>query len=200
MLEASGVVVSFEGTVVLDGFDIAVDSGEIVAVLGASGCGKSTLLRYIAGLERGDAGSVMIDGVDVTPLRPEQRGVGLVFQNLALFPHLTVEKNLAFGMAVTDAEAIETMLETVGLSGFNRREISTLSGGEAQRVALARALLAAPSVLLLDEPFASLDEDLKLSLAAEVKEILKQRKTTTIHVTHDRQVAELISDRVITIE
>lgn len=197
MLSVKGISVAFGENTVLDDFSLTVEQGEIVALLGASGSGKSTLLRVIAGLQQASTGSVILNEIDVTNFPPEKRGVGLVFQNLALFPHLNVEKNLAFGMATTSQVEISKMLSTVGLTGFEKREIDSLSGGEAQRVALARALLAEPQVLLLDEPLASLDEELKLMLAEEVRDILKSRKTTAIHVTHDRSVAGIVSDRII---
>lgn len=200
MLEVEGVTVAFGDFVVLDDYSLSVEEGEIVALLGSSGCGKTTLLRFIAGLQEGVAGSVSIGGRDVSNIAAERRGVGMVFQNLALFPHLNVEKNLAFGMSNPNSEILLEMLTTVGLTGFEKREIDSLSGGEAQRVALARALLAEPLILLLDEPLASLDEELKLTLARDVRNILKGRNTTAIHVTHDRRIAEEIADRIVLLQ
>ena len=197
MLKVKNSTVSFGGKKILDAMNLNVSEGEVVALLGPSGCGKTTLLRFIAGLEKGSAGEVHIDRKDVTNLPPEKRGVGMVFQNLALFPHLDVAGNLSFGMSQPNSEKISEMLETVGLKDFEKRRIDRLSGGEGQRVALARSLLAEPTVLLLDEPLASLDEDLKTALAEDVRKILKEGGITAIHVTHDRQVAAIISDRIV---
>ncbi|HHZ74748.1 MAG TPA: ABC transporter ATP-binding protein, partial [Candidatus Poseidoniales archaeon] len=197
VLKVKNSTVSFGGKKILDAMNLNVSEGEVVALLGPSGCGKTTLLRFIAGLEKGSAGEVHIDGKDVTNLPPEKRGVGMVFQNLALFPHLDVAGNLSFGMSQPNSEKISEMLETVGLKDFEKRRIDRLSGGEGQRVALARSLLAEPTVLLLDEPLASLDEDLKTALAEDVRKILKEGGITAIHVTHDRQVAAIISDRIV---
>lgn len=197
MLKVKNSTVSFAGKKILDGMNLNVSDGEVVAILGPSGCGKTTLLRFIAGLEKGSGGEVHIDGKDVTNLPPEKRGVGMVFQNLALFPHLDVAGNLSFGMSHPNSKKISEMLETVGLKDFEKRRIDRLSGGEGQRVALARSLLAEPTVLLLDEPLASLDEDLKTTLAEDVRKILKEGGITAIHVTHDRRVAAIISDRIV---
>lgn len=189
--------ISFDGVDILNGLNLMVEDGEVVALLGPSGCGKTTLLRIIAGLETAHSGRILIDGVDVTSVPPEQRGVGLVFQNLALFPHLDVAGNISFGLRRKDEDKVAAMLDMVGLAGFERRRIETLSGGEAQRVALARLLIAGPAIILLDEPLASLDADLKLTLADDVRMILKKSGTTAIHVTHDLAIADRISDRVV---
>jgi ABC-type Fe3+/spermidine/putrescine transport system ATPase subunit len=185
---------------VLDGVDIEVAPGELVTLVGPSGCGKTTLLRAIAGLESLDAGAVYLAGRDVTNVPPERRHVGLVFQDNALFGHLRVEKNIAFGIrhlpAAKRSERVEEMLSLVQLSHLARRFPHQLSGGEQQRVALARALAAQPDVVLLDEPFGALDEVLREELGWEVREILSQRNTAGILVTHDRHEAITLGDRV----
>jgi ABC-type Fe3+/spermidine/putrescine transport system ATPase subunit len=186
-----------------------VQEGEIVAILGPSGCGKTTLLRAIAGLQTIEEGEIELDGESISHLAAERRGIGMVFQRLALFPHLNVAGNLAFGIPRTSfgkgqrltradrATLITAALDDVGLSGFERRSIDTLSGGEAQRVALARSLLAEPRLLLLDEPLASLDRDLKLQLAEELAQLLHAKGISAIHVTHDEEEARLVADRLI---
>ncbi|MFZ9842874.1 MAG: ABC transporter ATP-binding protein [Ilumatobacteraceae bacterium] len=185
---------------VLDGVDLDVAGGELVTLVGPSGCGKTTLLRTIAGLESLDAGAVYLGGRDVTNVPPERRRVGLVFQDNALFGHLRVEKNIAFGLrhlsAPERSERVDEMLQLVQLQHLARRYPHQLSGGEQQRVALARALAARPDVVLLDEPFGALDEVLREELGWEVRGILAQRNTAGILVTHDRHEAITLGDRV----
>ena len=185
---------------VLDGIDLKVAPGELVTLVGPSGCGKTTLLRAIAGLESLDAGSIFLGGRDVTNVPPERRRVGLVFQDNALFGHLRVEKNIAFGLrhlpASERSERVDEMLRLVQLQHLARRYPHQLSGGEQQRVALARALAARPDVVLLDEPFGALDEVLREELGWEVRGILSQRNTAGILVTHDRHEAITLGDRV----
>lgn len=189
---------------VLDGVDLRVDTGELVTLVGPSGCGKTTLLRAIAGLEPLDDGRVLLSGRDVTGVAAEKRRVGLVFQDNALFGHLRVGKNIAFGLAHLNrserAERVAEMLELVKLSHVARRYPHQLSGGEQQRVALARALAPQPDVVLLDEPFGALDEVLREELGWEVKAILRQRHTAAILVTHDRHEAITLGDRVAVME
>lgn len=185
---------------VLNGVDLELAHGELVTLVGPSGCGKSTLLRAIAGLESLDAGTVMLDGVDVTHTAPEKRRIGLVFQDNALFGHMRVEKNIAFGLrhlprAERKARTAE-MLDVVKLGHLARRYPHQLSGGEQQRVALARALAPRPAVVLLDEPFGALDEVLREELGWDVKAILTERNTAAILVTHDRHEAITLGDRV----
>ena len=203
MLTVRDVSVVFDGTLVLDGLTLEVDDGEIVALLGPSGSGKSTLLRVVAGIVQPDRGSVSIGGSDVTSVPTHRRGVGMVFQDEQLFPHLDVGANVAFGLrmaGVPKAERqarVEELLELVGLDGFGGRSIERLSGGEAKRVALARSLAPAPAVLLLDEPLSGLDQDLRIRLAEELSAVLRSTRTTSIWVTHDLEEAELVADRVV---
>ncbi len=188
----------------VDGVSFALRHGEILALVGPSGCGKTTTLRLIAGLEHPDDGVIRLKGRVVaskermTP--PEQRQVGLVFQDHALFPHLTVEQNIAFGLAGWPADQIRKttaeMLQLVGLEHLSRRYPHALSGGERQRVALARALAPCPLVLLMDEPFSSLDADLREEMREQVRAILKARQVTAIFVTHDQEEALYMGDRL----
>ena len=188
----------------VDAVSLSVSRGEILALLGPSGSGKSTLLRLIAGFELPDAGSVAINGrvvADATvAVPPEERGVGIVFQDYALFPHLTVEANVAFGLHALDRrprrERVLSFLELVGLSTLGRRYPHELSGGQQQLVALARALAPAPAVLLLDEPFSNLDADLRGQMRQDVEKILRETETTVIFVTHGQDEAFGIGDRV----
>jgi ABC-type Fe3+/spermidine/putrescine transport system ATPase subunit len=185
---------------VLNGVNISVTSGELVTLVGPSGCGKSTLLRVIAGLEQPSAGTVVLDGVDITDTPAEKRRVGLVFQSNALFGHLTVQRNIAFGLRHLSRrerkERVREMLDLVKLGDLAHRYPHQLSGGEQQRIALARALAPEPPVVLMDEPFGALDEVLREELGWEVKDILSQRNTAAILVTHDRHEAITLGDRV----
>jgi thiamine transport system ATP-binding protein len=203
MLEVSDVVVRFDGRTVLDGMSLEVATGEIVALLGPSGCGKSTLLRVIAGLHVPDAGCVAWNGEDLAGVPPHRRGIGLVFQDLQLFPHKDVAANVAFGLRMQHVEKHERkervarLLEMVGLPGYEHRRPSTLSGGEAQRVALARSLAPEPRLLLLDEPLGALDRDLHDRLAVDVRTLLQRVGITAVHVTHDEAEARAIGDRLV---
>jgi ABC-type Fe3+/spermidine/putrescine transport system ATPase subunit len=186
----------------VDGVTLSLTDGETLALLGPSGCGKSTLLRLTAGLEPPDAGRVVLDGQDVTRVPPQRRRFGMVFQDYALFPHLDVERNVAFGLVERRRPPEERksrtaeLLDLVGLAGLERRRVTELSGGQQQRVALARALAPDPSVLLLDEPLSNLDEALRAALKEELREILGQLDTHAIYVTHDQTEAFTIADRV----
>ncbi len=182
--------------------DLEIGEAEIVSILGPSGSGKTTTLRLIAGFERADAGSISVNGRDVTALPPERRGIGYVFQDFTLFPHMSVAENVGYALrvrAVPPAAAnrrIEELLELVDLRGFGTRRIGSLSGGEQQRVAIARSLAVDPTVLLLDEPFSSVDEVLRSDLRAEVRRLRSELGITVVFVTHSRQEALAISNRV----
>jgi len=187
----------------VDRVDLSVERGHILALLGPSGCGKTTTLRLIAGFETPDAGRIDIGEQTVfdtsVNVAPEARGVGMVFQDLALFPHLSVKQNIAFGLngsARNRQQRVDELLALVGLQGHAKRLPHALSGGEQQRVALARTLAPNPQVVLLDEPFSSLDTDLRREMRAEIKGILKQLNTTVILVTHDQEEAFELGDQV----
>ena len=191
----------FGEIVAVDGVDLDVRRGEFLGVLGPSGCGKTTLLRLVAGFERPDGGGVEIDGRAVAGPRrylpPEERRIGMVFQESALFPHLDVAGNIGFGLARRGREErVAELVALVGLAGLQRRMPHELSGGQQQRVALARALAPDPALILLDEPFSSLDATLRSQLRGEVREILRTAGATTLFVTHDQAEALEISDRV----
>ncbi|HYN31796.1 MAG TPA: ABC transporter ATP-binding protein [Ilumatobacteraceae bacterium] len=200
-LEVRDIRVAFESSVVLDGVSLHVASGESVALLGPSGSGKSTLLRVIAGMIAPDAGIVMVDGIDVTHLATHRRGVGMVFQDNQLFPHLSTLDNVTFGPKLAGAskddrnELGRMWLDRVGLAGFDNRSVTELSGGEAKRVALARTLAAQPSVVLLDEPLTGLDRELHDRLAVDLAELLQP--ITTLLVTHDAEEAAVVADRIV---
>ena len=196
MLSCKGLVKSFD-KMLFEGFNLELQSGEIVAITGPSGCGKTTLLRCICGLEDLDEGRIVLDGRDITNTLAEERGIGLIFQRPVLYPHLDVKGNLKLGSQDCDVSAT---LAEVDLIGFENRRVETLSGGEGQRIALARALLANPSVLLLDEPFSSLDEELSDKLLSDVRGLLKARNCPAILVTHNHDVAKKFADSVISIQ
>lgn len=202
-LQVQGVTVRFGATVAVDDVSLEVAPGEVVALVGPSGCGKSTLLRAIAGLEVPDAGTVRWDGTDLTRTPANERGFGLMFQDHALFAHRDVGDNVAFGLKMqrvdraARAARVHALLELVGLSGYERRSIDTLSGGEAQRVALARALAPSPRLLMLDEPLGSLDRALRDRLALDLRRVLRELHQAAIHVTHDQEEAYAVADRLV---
>jgi thiamine transport system ATP-binding protein len=202
MLRVEDVSVKFGATEALAGVTLEVADGEVVTVLGPSGSGKSTLLRVIAGLQPPSSGRVLLAGNDLAPVPPHRRGIGLVFQDHALFHHRDVFGNVAFGLRMRrDApEAVEArvgeLLELVGLAGFEHRSVATLSGGEQQRVALARALAPAPRVLLLDEPLGSLDRRLRDRLLDDLAALFDALSVTALYVTHDQAEAFALGDRV----
>ena len=201
MIRLDNVTKQFGGVAAVDGASLCVARGEIVALLGPSGCGKTTLLRLIAGFERPDGGSVTVDGRLVASpaawIAPEARRVGMVFQDYALFPHLTVAGNIGFGLPRrTRASRVPELLAVVGLDGLERRYPHELSGGQQQRVALARALAPSPELVLLDEPWSNVDPFLRESLRAEVAEIIRPLGVTVLLVTHDREEAFTLADRI----
>lgn len=201
MLELRDIAKQWDHRPLLDGVNLSVAAGETVALLGASGSGKSTLLKIVAGLEAPESGSLWFNGVDITALPPERRGFALMFQDFALFPHLNVLDNVAFGLieqGQRKAEARERaqdMLARFGLAAHVRDRVWTLSGGEQQRVALARALITRPRALLLDEPFSALDTALREHLRAEFRERIAEAGMTAILVTHDELEARAMAQR-----
>jgi thiamine transport system ATP-binding protein len=203
MLDATNLVIAFDGRRVLDRLSLHVDAGEIVAVLGPSGAGKSTLLRIIAGLLLPDSGTVAIDGVDITHRPAHLRSIGMIFQDEQLFPHLDVAANVAFGPRMQRwppaeiAARVAELLTIVGLEGFGGRNVDRLSGGEKKRVALARSLAPRPDLLLLDEPLTGLDRELHDRLMVELAEVLRIAGTTAILVSHDRDEATALASRVV---
>ncbi|CAN5861797.1 ABC transporter ATP-binding protein [soil metagenome] len=202
MLIAQGLVVRFGQLEALAGVDLQVADGERLSVLGPSGSGKSTLLRAIAGLELPSAGSLSWDGRELAGVPTHLRGFGLMFQDYVLFPHRDVASNVAFGLRMrgdapeAQRARVAEVLEMVGLTGYDRRDVSQLSGGEQQRVALARALAPAPRLLMLDEPLGALDRDLRQRLLAELSELFSHLALTIIYVTHDQEEALAVGDRV----
>jgi iron(III) transport system ATP-binding protein len=199
-----GLRKSFGEREVLSGVSLEADAGSLTAILGASGSGKTTLLRLIAGFDRADAGTIELGGRMVEGprdfVRPERRGIGYVPQDGALFPHLSVAGNVAFGLKGRSEDRVEELLALVGLAGFEKRVPHQLSGGERQRVALARALASDPALVLLDEPFSSLDVELRTSMRREVVEVLRNAGVTAILVTHDQDEALSIADRVAVLQ
>ncbi|MET8333978.1 ABC transporter ATP-binding protein [Streptosporangium canum] len=195
-LTVTDVTKAFGGTRVLRGASLTVEEGDLAAVLGPSGCGKTTLLRIVAGFESLDSGSVAVGEREVAELPPERRKVGIVPQEAALFPHLSVARNVGFGLPRGSSERVEECLELVGLAGFGDRMPHQISGGQQQRVALARALAPHPGVVLLDEPFNALDRSLRVSVRDEVRAALKRAGATAVLVTHDQEEALSMADTV----
>ncbi|MGR3513863.1 MAG: ABC transporter ATP-binding protein [Paracoccaceae bacterium] len=201
-LDVNGVGKAFKGTTVMSGLDFRVERGELVSLLGPSGCGKTTLLRIIAGLTLADSGDVMLDGRAITRVPAHKRNISVVFQSYALFPHLTVAENVAFGLrargvAKSDTgKSVAEALALVRMETFADRPVAALSGGQQQRVAVARALIVDPALLLLDEPFSALDRKLRETMQVELKTLLRDRDMTAIFVTHDQEEAMGVSDRI----
>lgn len=194
---------SYGPTTIFENIDFSADEGEFVTLLGPSGCGKSTLLRCIAGLTSVDSGQILLQGQDLVPLSPQKRTIGMVFQSYALFPNMTVEKNVAFGLKMQKLAASEIQsrvmeaLTLVELTDFARRYPHQLSGGQCQRVALARSLVTRPRLLLLDEPLSALDARIRRHLREQIRNIQQELKLTTLFVTHDQEEALTLSDRIV---
>src|SRR5438874_6893451 len=205
-LSIEALTVSYGGPVVLDHVGLDVERGEMVALLGSSGCGKTTLLRSIAGFVIPDSGMIRIEGRDIAKLPPEARGTAMMFQSYALWPHMSVADNIAYGLRMRgwkkDAIAgrVEEMLKLLQLEGFGPRRVTQLSGGQRQRVALGRALAVSPHVLLLDEPMSNLDYKVRLELRHELRSLQQRIGITAVYVTHDREEALTLSDRIAVID
>ena len=202
ILQLNQIQKSFEGTEVLKGIDLEIERAEFITLLGSSGCGKTTTLRIIAGLEMPDSGSVLLEGQDITSLAPNKRSVNTVFQNYALFPHMSVEENVGYGLKIRKvpkaeiAGKVSEMLKLVQLEEYGKRRPDQLSGGQRQRIAIARAVVNEPKVLLLDEPLGALDLKLRRQMQLELKRLQKQLGITFIYITHDQEEAINMSDRI----
>lgn len=202
MLRVENVTVRFGETTAIDRASLEVTHGEVLALLGPSGSGKSTLLRAIAGLEEIQSGRILFDGADLDGVPPHERRFGFMFQNYALFPHLTVSGNVAFGLRMQDVNAdklkkrVGEVLSWVGLEPLANRRVERLSGGEQQRVALARTLAPGPRLVMLDEPVGALDRRLRERLVEEISSLLRRERTTALYVSHDHDEARVVSDRV----
>ena len=202
-LRLDGVTRRFGDQVALDGFDLAIRGGEFIALLGPSGCGKTTALNCLAGLLPLSGGSIWLDDERIDGLPPERRGFGMVFQNYALFPHLSVRRNVAFGLAMHGvakqeaADRVEQVLDLVGLQPHAEKYPAQLSGGQQQRVAIARAVVMEPSLMLMDEPLSNLDAKLRLEMRTEIRRLHQQLGLTTVYVTHDQEEALSLADRLV---
>ena len=202
-LDITDLSLGYDRKIFLRGINLTVAAGEIVAILGPSGSGKSTLLSTIAGVVPADEGRILVDGRDVTHAPIHERGVGLIFQEPLLFPHLDVGRNIAYGLRRhgmnrgESAQRASELLTWLGLDGYASRRVDELSGGQAQRVALARALAPRPAVLGLDEPFSALDTELRQRLSIEVAAMIRESGVAALHVTHDPREAETVADRVV---
>ena len=203
LIRLSGVVKKFDDEVVLKSLDLSVDDGEFVTLLGPSGCGKTTTLRLIGGFEKPDEGDIFFGSQRINDVPPNKRNINTVFQKYALFPHLNVEQNIAFGLNIRKVDRKETkrrvaeMLELVNLKGFEKRSVTSLSGGQQQRVAIARAIIQQPKVLLLDEPLGALDLKLRKEMQVELKKLHETLDMTFLYVTHDQEEALTMSDTVV---
>lgn len=202
-LALAGLTKRYGDHVVVDALSLDVDKGEFISFLGPSGCGKTTTLQMIAGFVEPTSGAILLDGHDLVAMKPNRRGLGVVFQSYALFPHMTAAENVAFGLEMQKVgraerdQRVKDTLDLVGLSGFSERFPRRMSGGQQQRVALARALVIRPHILLLDEPLSNLDAKLREEMQIELREIQRTIGTTTIFVTHDQSEAMALSDRIV---
>lgn len=196
MLQVQDLHVTIEDTRILSDVDLGVSDGEIVGILGPSGSGKSTLLRAVAGIVEPTSGDIYWDGENITHVPTHKRRFGLMFQGYALFPHLTVGENVAFGLDKGADGQVDEALAWVGMDGFSERTVDDLSGGEKQRVALARTLAPRPRLVMLDEPLGALDRNLRSRLVTETRALLKDREATAVVVTHDAEEADAICDRL----
>lgn len=202
MIELKNLSVKYGDFVAVDNIDVTIKDGEFFTFLGPSGCGKTTTLRSISGFEMPSGGQILVDGDDISKLLPEERNIGFVFQNYALFPSMSVFDNIAFGLKVKKMSRdfikskVEDIAQKVGISEHLTKKISELSGGQQQKIAVARALVVEPKILLMDEPLSNLDAKLRVSMREEIKRLQSELKITTIYVTHDQEEALAISDRI----
>lgn len=202
-LNVEKVSVGYGGAPVLKGVSLSVNEGELVALLGSSGCGKTTLLRTIAGFAQPSSGAVFVAGTDITHLAPDRRNMALVFQSYALWPHMSVRQNIGYGLklrrtpAPATAAKVDEIMAMLGLQGLGDRNVTALSGGQRQRVALGRALAIDPRILLLDEPLSNLDARIRQSVRHEIRSLQRRLGITAIHVTHDREEAMVMADRIV---
>ena len=202
LIDLQHISKSFDGEMVLDDLNLSIKENSFVTLLGPSGCGKSTTLRILGGFTPPDKGNVIFDGQDITKLPPNKRQLNTVFQKYALFPHMTIAENIAFGLKIKNKpksyidDKIKYALKLVNLSGFEKRDVISLSGGQQQRIALARALVISPDVLLMDEPLSNLDAKLRVEMRSVIRHTQKSVGITTVYVTHDQEEAMAISDRI----
>jgi len=206
LIHAKNIIKSYDDTTVVNNVSVWVKEKEFLTILGPSGCGKTTILKILGGFVQPDEGEVIFNDHDITALPPFQREINTVFQKYALFPHMNVFENVAFGLKIKKMkkniidEKVKKILELVNLSGYENRLVTQLSGGQQQRIALARALAPEPSLLLMDEPFSSLDHDLQIKIREELRSIIKKAGITSVFVTHNRENCESISDEIIELE
>ncbi|HEX6706045.1 MAG TPA: ABC transporter ATP-binding protein [Albitalea sp.] len=206
IIDIQALRVAYGSTEVLKGIDLAIERGTFVALLGASGCGKTTLLRTLSGFMPAASGRIRVDGRDITALPPERRGIAMVFQSYALWSHMNVAANIGYGLKLRGvhrdriAERVEAMLSMLGLSGYGARRVDALSGGQRQRVALGRALAIEPQILLLDEPLSNLDARVRLQMRHEIRSLQRKLGVTAVLVTHDREEAMSMADRVVVLD
>lgn len=202
LIELQNISKSYDGELVLDEFDLKIKENEFITLLGPSGCGKTTTLRILGGFETPDTGKVLFQGQDITHLAPNKRQINTVFQKYALFPHMNIADNIAFGLKISKKsqdyinDKIKYALKLVNLSGYEKRSVDSLSGGQQQRVALARAIVIRPQVLLMDEPLSNLDAKLRIEMRNAIKQIQRRVDITTVYVTHDQEEALAVSDRI----